>query len=134
MEAYKLYELVFVSQFRQIKSLGFNFRISFKFLNGNPDSVCSMAWVTFTKDFNLRKNEYTKPRLSADSLNTCVHFSFSIATETYNLSNTRYLSGTWYMRMRIIRFAFRLAPVAQLDRVSASEAEGHRFDSCRARH
>ena len=26
------------------------------------------------------------------------------------------------------------APVAQLDRVSASEAEGHRFESCRARH
>ncbi len=28
----------------------------------------------------------------------------------------------------------RMAPVAQLDRVSVSEAEGHRFDSCRARH
>ena len=26
------------------------------------------------------------------------------------------------------------APVAQVDRVSASEAEGHRFKSCRARH
>ena len=26
------------------------------------------------------------------------------------------------------------APVAQLDRVSASEAEGHRFESCRVRH
>ena len=26
------------------------------------------------------------------------------------------------------------APVAQLDRVSVSEAEGHRFDSCQARH
>jgi hypothetical protein len=26
------------------------------------------------------------------------------------------------------------APVAQLDRVSVSEAEGHRFDSCRVRH
>ena len=26
------------------------------------------------------------------------------------------------------------ALVAQLDRVSASEAEGHRFDSCRAHH
>lgn len=26
------------------------------------------------------------------------------------------------------------APVAQLDRVSASEAEGHRFESCQARH
>ena len=26
------------------------------------------------------------------------------------------------------------APVAQLDRVSASEAEGHRFDSCRVHH
>lgn len=25
------------------------------------------------------------------------------------------------------------APVAQLDRVSASEAEGHRFESCRVR-
>ena len=27
----------------------------------------------------------------------------------------------------------RRAPVAQLDRVSASEAEGHRFESCRVR-
>jgi hypothetical protein len=27
-----------------------------------------------------------------------------------------------------------IAPVAQLDRVSASDAEGHRFESCRARH
>ena len=26
------------------------------------------------------------------------------------------------------------APVAQLDRVSASEAEGRRFDSCQAHH
>ena len=26
------------------------------------------------------------------------------------------------------------APVAQLDRVLVSEAKGHRFDSCRARH
>ena len=26
------------------------------------------------------------------------------------------------------------APVAQVDRVSASEAEGHRFKSCRAHH
>ena len=26
------------------------------------------------------------------------------------------------------------APVAQLDRVLASEAKGHRFESCRARH
>ena len=26
------------------------------------------------------------------------------------------------------------APVAQLDRVSVSEAEGHRFDPCRVRH
>ena len=28
----------------------------------------------------------------------------------------------------------RAAPVAQLDRVLASEAKGHRFESCRARH
>ena len=28
----------------------------------------------------------------------------------------------------------RNAPVAQLDRVLVSEAKGHRFDSCRARH
>ena len=27
-----------------------------------------------------------------------------------------------------------LAPVAQLDRVLASEAKGHRFESCRARY
>ena len=37
------------------------------------------------------------------------------------------------------RYAARLlrtpnAPVAQLDRVLVSEAKGHRFDSCRARH
>ena len=32
---------------------------------------------------------------------------------------------------RILR---ALAPVAQLDRVLASEAKGHRFESCRARH
>ena len=29
---------------------------------------------------------------------------------------------------------FFLAPVAQLDRVSPSEGEGHRFESCRVRH
>ena len=28
----------------------------------------------------------------------------------------------------------RPAPVAQLDRALASEAKGHRFESCRARH
>ena len=33
---------------------------------------------------------------------------------------------------RQVRFAW--APVAQLDRVLVSEAKGHRFDSCRARH
>ena len=32
------------------------------------------------------------------------------------------------------RVAQRQAPVAQLDRASASEAEGHRFESCRAHH
>ena len=30
-------------------------------------------------------------------------------------------------------FGYRIAPVAQLDRASASGAEGHRFESCRAR-
>lgn len=30
------------------------------------------------------------------------------------------------------RFSQASAPVAQLDRVSASEAEGRRFESCRA--
>src|SRR5262245_21710720 len=29
---------------------------------------------------------------------------------------------------------FPYAPLAQLDRASASGAEGHRFESCRARH
>ena len=34
-----------------------------------------------------------------------------------------------------VRNEFKIiAPVAQLDRVLASEAKGHRFDSCRARH
>ena len=30
--------------------------------------------------------------------------------------------------------AIKNAPVAQLDRVSDYESEGHRFESCRARH
>ena len=29
---------------------------------------------------------------------------------------------------------YQFAPVAQLDRVSVSDTEGHRFESCRARH
>jgi hypothetical protein len=33
-----------------------------------------------------------------------------------------------------MRYAESSAPVAQLDRASASGAEGHRFESCRARH
>ena len=33
-----------------------------------------------------------------------------------------------------VRIPRKNAPVAQLDRVSASEAEGHRFESCRVRH
>ncbi len=32
------------------------------------------------------------------------------------------------------RYNPRFAPVAQLDRVLVSEAKGHRFESCRARH
>jgi len=36
-------------------------------------------------------------------------------------------------RATAIQYAVR-APVAQLDRVLVSEAKGHRFESCRARH
>ncbi len=35
---------------------------------------------------------------------------------------------------RLVKLQFSYAPVAQLDRVSPSEGEGHRFDSCQARH
>ena len=34
----------------------------------------------------------------------------------------------------IIRLQSTHAPVAQLDRVSDSDSEGHRFESCRAYH
>src|SRR5438445_11000382 len=34
----------------------------------------------------------------------------------------------------ITRFTCHWAPVAQLDRATASGAVGHRFESCRARH
>ena len=38
------------------------------------------------------------------------------------------------MDLTLLESIFHDAPVAQLDRVSASEAEGHWFDSSRARH
>src|SRR5262245_5340750 len=40
--------------------------------------------------------------------------------------------GIWNLRFGICDFPH--APLAQLDRASASGAEGHRFESCRARH
>lgn len=36
--------------------------------------------------------------------------------------------------LRRLNLTPQSAPVAQLDRVSASEAEGHKFESCRVRH
>src|SRR5438067_9546128 len=36
--------------------------------------------------------------------------------------------------LRSVEVKLPRAPVAQLDRVLVSEAKGHRFDSCRARH
>jgi hypothetical protein len=42
--------------------------------------------------------------------------------------------GVCVKHIRTIQFMLFHVPVAQLDRVSASEAEGRRFESCRARH
>ena len=54
-------------------------------------------------------------------------------TRDYTVPATSRGTAHWTGSLRE-RYNLRFAPVAQLDRVLVSEAKGHRFESCRARH
>src|SRR5437870_2895222 len=57
------------------------------------------------------------------------------ATSSASIALRRHVSTHWYKKGACKRPDIqRPAPVAQLDRASPSEGEGHTFESCRVRH
>ena len=98
--------------------------------------MCSSCIV----EFPARVAEWTRPHAAASKSS----FARTAADEARIITRVHaarksagdrapHPCARWTLRCAAGRIRLR-APVAQLDRVLVSEAKGHRFDSCRARH